>query len=212
MYLIDRIAAFGVAKAVRRVGFIVVHLRLGVMVGRVARPLARETDHLAQHEIGVRRVPVVKNRAHDARARLMHGSLAAVFVRRVAGQVEPGRERARVVRAHDVDFALVRKRRKRYRGIFIHVQRRRRHVKAVFAVLDVLLAVKGKLYLAVDEQICLFQPAIVVKRIALFHAQHAEIHQHIGVRAVHFRNGRIAKGMLASGAANIAHLTPPAFR
>ena len=88
------------------------------------------------------------------------------------------------------------------------------HVKAVFPVFDMLLAVPFKFDFPVHQQRGLFQGSRFFPDFALFHAEDTEVHEHIGVSAVHFRQPFQAEGMRAMGFddAIVHFLTPRRFR
>ena len=91
------LAKLGVPVSLRRGEPVVIDLRLGVMVRRVARPPARHGDHLAQHQIGVRIAgAAVEDRPHIAVASAADLALAPVLVRHVVGLEQSRREGARV--------------------------------------------------------------------------------------------------------------------
>lgn len=64
--LVDVISHTAKAKALRPVHPVVVDLRLGMLMGRIAAPLTGEGIRLSQHQIGIGRGLIVKDRGDSA--------------------------------------------------------------------------------------------------------------------------------------------------
>ena len=199
LYLHHVVAELAVAESVFRIGLVVIDLRLGVMVGRIAAPLARETDDLAENEVRVGRVRIVEDRADDPGARLPHQSRAAEFVRGVGGQIELRAEGGLVVRSQQIELRFVGEAGDLHLRRLVRVEGGGRHVEAVLPVFRVFLPVPFEFHFAVDEQGGLFQRGVLFPDVALLHAVYAEVHEHVGVGTVHLRQPAEPEGMGTAG-------------
>ena len=209
VHLVDGIAHLRVAKAVLGAVLVVVDFRLGMVVGRIARPLAREADHLAQHQVGIGGVVVIEDGADDAGAGFVHGARAAELVGGVLGQVDFGWELPLVFRAQDVDFALIAQAGEGDCRGFGHMERRGRHVEAVLPVFGVAFAVPLEANFAVDQQIRLFQGLGFGEAFPLAEPQHSEVHQHVTAALCDLG---IAEGVGAARSDDVGHIMPPEFQ
>ena len=85
------------AEAFRVVKLVVVHLRLGVVVGRIRGPAPRLIEHLAHHQVGLRGVVQIKHSRDDPVPGAVPLTLAELLVQAVARVVEFRRPGAIVV-------------------------------------------------------------------------------------------------------------------
>ena len=173
------------AEALRLVELIGVYLRLRMVVRDVARPAARRIHDLAVDHVGVRRILIVKDRAHRALRRTVPHAAAKDGRIDVGGTVEHGRKVTLVLRLlHKHRRALQRLQHDFFAARYVEavgslVEERR-------AVHNLLLAVPVYLDIArQDDERRLLQHILELHDLIFIHQLIADIHQHITLARRH---------------------------
>ena len=178
-YFIHRIPNKASPKSLGTLITVIINLRLGVMMGRIAAPAALVIDHFAVDHVGIRRIAVVKNGAHGTLDLVFQHAFAENIVTAILGAIEYGGESPIVGGALHQHFAIGDSfHRHLHAAADMEAIRAFLHEAAALSLLHLAVPMEG--HLALHQQNGSF--LVFIAKSSLFsslHAVNGDIHHHI---------------------------------